>query len=115
MLYTAHISATKDFQKKMKTYNILEIDAVSPDKSDLDFYKKGYLTWSGFELTYSTNKITRPEAHQWMDQVAKESINEDIVLVDDFESFDKSCRRLLAHMIKSLYSGHMNIKYAGEL
>jgi len=89
-------------------------DAVAPDKYDLELLKKGIITAKGFALNYEM-KLRSQEAYKWMSRVSAEAIHQDIVLVGEDEKAGKSCRVLLAEVMTSMFSGHMNFRYAGEL
>lgn len=117
MLYTARVFDLKKIKKKMKVYNILighGNDVVAPDPTELDYYKKGVLTWEGLQINYLA-KIYRSEASEWMKKVSEEAASEDIVLVDEEKDANHSCRKLLAELMKNMYSGHIKFDYVGEL
>jgi len=116
LLYTASVSVVKKVKGKICLYYLIAgrgNDAVTPDHSDLGRYKRGELTSKGFMLNYRT-KLLRPEADEWMRQVASEATSEDVVLVSKEEGGD--CYRiLLAELMLNMYSGQMNLRYMGEL
>ena len=117
MLFTASVSNLNKIKKKIKIYYIIRNhgnDEVVPDQKDLDFYKSGVLTWMGFQLNYSA-KIYKPEASEWMKKVSAEAVSEDIVLVDEEKDENYSCRKILAELMKNMYTGQFNFKYVGEI
>ena len=117
MLYTAEVSDLKEINRKMKIYHLLPNygnDEVLPDKSDLEHYKNGIITWEGFKLNYS-QILMRAEAMEWMERVSVEAVSEDVVLVDDENDPEHSYRKLLAERMKNMFLGRLNLKYVGEL
>lgn len=101
----------------MKTYHLLPNhgnDEVLPDKSDIENYRKGIITWEGFKLNYS-QVLMRAEAMEWMQRVSFEAVSEDVALVDDENDAEHSYRQLLADRMKNMFIGRMNLKYVGEL
>jgi hypothetical protein len=116
LLYTGSVSVVRKVKGKMRLYYLIAgrgNDAITPDRSDLERYKRGELTSKGFMLNYRA-KLLRPEADEWMRRVASEATSEDVVLVSKEESGD--CYRiLLAELILNMYSGQMNLRYMGEL
>lgn len=116
MLYTASVSVANKVKGKMRLYYLIAghgNDAVVPDNSDLERYKRGELTLKGFILNYRA-KLLRPEAENWMRNVAKKAVHEDVVLVCEEEMGD-SCCKLLAELMLNMYCGQMNLRYMGEL
>jgi hypothetical protein len=89
-------------------------DVVVPDQSDLKQYRNGVLTWQGLKVNYLAN-LMRPEAEKWMKRVSSEAVSEDVVLVSDEENVEKCYRILLAEMMINMFSGHMKVRYSGEL
>ena len=89
-------------------------DEVIPDKSDIDYYKNGIITWNGFKLNYS-EKLMRAEAIEWMQRVSFEAVSEDVVLVDEENDEEYSYRKLLAVRIKNMFIGRLNFDYMGEI
>jgi len=117
VLYTAKVSDLEKIKRKMKAYYLIPNhgnDEVIPDESDIDYYKNGIITWEGFKLNYS-QILMRAEAMEWMQRVSLEAVSEDVVLVDEENDAEYSCRKLLADRIKSMFSGRLNLKYGGEL
>jgi len=116
LLYTGSVSVVRKVKGKMRLYYLIAgrgNDAITPDRSDLERYKRGELTSKGFMLNYRA-KLLRPEADEWMRRVASEATSEDVVLVSKEESGDRY-RILLAELILNMYSGQMNLRYMGEL
>jgi hypothetical protein len=117
MLYTAYVSVFEKTGRKMKPYYLIRNhgnDAVIPDKSDLDQYWRGELTWNGLQMNY-LGKLMRSEAEEWMSRVAAEAAKDDVVLVSDEEDVEHCFRILLAEMMMNMFSGEMNLGYEGEL
>ena len=117
MLYTASVSVLEKVRREMKLYYVMGghgNDVVIPDKSDLDQYREGILTWKGFRVNY-LGKLMRPEAEEWMKRVSAEAIGEDVVLVSDEEDVEHCYRVLLAEMMINMFSGQMKLRYMGEL
>jgi hypothetical protein len=101
----------------MKIYYLMRNrgnDAVVPDKLDLYQYLSGMLTWEGLRVSYLA-KLMTSEAEEWMRRVSTEAVSHDVVLVSDEKDYEHSCRRLLAEMIMSMFSGEKSLRYAGEL
>ena len=102
----------------MKIYHIIRghgNDVVVPDQSDLEQYRDGVLTWQGFRVNYLA-KLMKPEAEEWMKRVSSEAASEEVALVTDEEEAVNQCYRvLLAEMMINMFSGHMNVRYVGEL
>jgi uncharacterized protein YeaO (DUF488 family) len=116
MLYTSSLSVFEKSKKKLKPYYLMENcgnDAVLPDQSDLEQYKKGELTWQGFSVNYLA-KLMRAEAEEWMRHVSEEAVSEDVVLVSK-EDMEHCYRIQLAEMMNSMFSGRMKVRYMGEL
>lgn len=114
MLYTAYASVKIE---RMKVYSLMRNrgnDAVVPDKSDMDKYLCGMLTWEGLRVSYLA-KLMTSEAEEWMRRVSTEAVSRDVALVSDEKDYEHSCRRLLAEMIMSMFSGEKKLRYAGEL
>lgn len=117
MLYTSSLSSLEKYERKVKPYYVMKNrgnDAVVPDQLDLEQYEIGDLTWQGFRVNYLA-KLMRPEAEKWMKSVCSEAISEDVVLVSDEENAEKFYRVMLAEMMVNMFSGHMNLRYMGEL
>ena len=117
MLYTAKVSDLKNIKRKMKVYYLKPNhgnDEVIPDKSDIDNYKNGIITWEGFKLNYS-QVLMRAEAMEWMQRVSLEAVSEDVLLVDEENDAEYSYRILLADRMKNMFIGRLNLKYRGEL
>jgi len=117
MLYTSHFSIVKKIERKLKPYYVMKNhgnDVVVPDQSDLEQYRNGVLTWQGFKLSYLA-KLMKPEAEEWMKRVSGEAVSEDVVLVSDEEDVERCYRILLAERMINMFSGHMNVRYMGEL
>jgi hypothetical protein len=117
VLHTASVAILEKMKTKMKTYYVMRgrgNDVVVPDQPDLEQYGKGVLTWQGFRLNYMA-KLMKPEAEEWMKRVSDEAISEDVVLVSDEEDGERCYRMLLAERVINLFSGHKNVRYAGEL
>jgi hypothetical protein len=117
MLYTCSLSAFKKSEGKLKPYYVIKNrgnDVVVPDQSDLEQYRSGATTWQGFKVTYLA-KLMRPEAEEWMKSVASESVSKDVVLVSDEENVENRYRTFLAEMMVNMFSGHMKVRYNGEL
>jgi uncharacterized protein YeaO (DUF488 family) len=107
----------KNIRRKLKFYYVMKNrgnDAVLPDQSDLEQYRNGVLTWSGFKVNYLA-KLMRPEAEGWMKRVSGESASEDVALVSEEEDVEHCYRILLAEMMVNMFSGQMNLRYMGEL
>ena len=117
MLYTASVLDLKKIQRKMKEFYLIEgygNDVVAPDPTELDYYKNGILTWEGLKINYLA-KIYKSEASEWMKNVSEKAAYEDIVLVDEEKDANHSCRKLLAELMKNMYSGQLKFQYMGEL
>jgi len=117
MLYTAKTTDLKRMKKDMKIYYIIPNhgnEEVVPDQVDIDNYKRGLLTWAGLKLNYLA-KIYKPEASEWMKNISVEAVSEDIVLVDEEKDENYSYRKILAELIKNMYTGRFNFKYLGEI
>lgn len=117
MLYTASVSILDEVKSKIKPYFVMANhgnDTVVPDRSDLEQYKNGALTWEGFKVSYLA-KLMKPEAEEWMKHVSVEAVSQDVVLVSDEEDDERLYRVLLAEMMMNMFSGHMNLRYVGEL
>ena len=117
MLYTASVSALKRIKRKVKVYHIIKNhgnDAVVPDQVDLDQYRSRVLTWEGLRVNYLA-KLMRPEADEWMRRVSEEAVSIDVVLVDEEKDAGHSCRKFLAEMMVSMFSGRLKLRYVGEL
>jgi uncharacterized protein YeaO (DUF488 family) len=89
-------------------------DAVVPDQSDLEQYKNGALTWEGFKVNYLA-KLMKTEAEEWMEHVSVEAVSQNVVLVSAEEDDEHLYRVLLAEIMLNMFSGHMNLRYMGEL
>jgi hypothetical protein len=116
MLYTSSLSVLKKSKRKLKPYYVMENrgnDVVLPDKSDLEQYRNGVLTWQGFRVNYLA-KLMRAEAEEWMRRVSGEAVSEDVVLVSE-EDGEQCYRIQLAEMMNSMFSGRMKVRYMGEL
>ena len=114
MLYSCSVSAAKK-KGNMKYYYVIHghgNDAVVPDKSDIDLFKRGIITPKGFELNYGM-KLRRNEAYDWMERVSAEAGHGDVVLVGEGE--ERSYRFMLAEMMASMFGGKMKFRYKGEL
>jgi uncharacterized protein YeaO (DUF488 family) len=117
MLHTSSLSVLEKSKRKLKLYYVMKNrgnDVVVPDQLDLEQYRKGVLTWQGFRVNYLA-KLMRPEAEKWMKRVSGEAVSEDVVLVSEEEDVEHCYRIFLAEMMISMFSGHMNIRYMGEL
>lgn len=117
MLYTCSFSMLKKIKRKLKFYYVMKNrgnDVVLPDQSDLEQYRNGVLTWSGFKVNYLA-KLMRPKAEGWMKRVSGESASEDVALVSEEEDVEHCYRILLAEMMVNMFSGQMNLRYMGEL
>jgi hypothetical protein len=117
MLFSANVSDITEIKRKIKIYYIVKNhgnDEVIPDQSDIDHYKNGIITWDGFKLNYS-EKLMRAEAMEWMQRVSFEAVSEDVVLVDEENDVEYSYRKLLAELIKNMFTGHLNFDYMGEI
>lgn len=117
MLYTAEVSDLEKIKRKMKVYYLIPNhgnDEVTPDMSDIGYYKNGIITWAGFKLNYS-QILMRAEAMEWMQRVSLEAVSEDVVLVDEENDVEYSYRKLLADRMRSMFTGRLNLKYGGEL
>ena len=117
ILYTANIQDLNKVKSKSVIYRLIPNqgnDAVTPDIEDLNYYKNQSLTWEGFRLNYLA-KLMRSEAIDWMNKVANEAVNNDVVLVDEERVYENSYRKLLVEMILNMFIGEFNIKYAGEV
>ena len=117
MLYTSQFSIVKKIRRELKPYYVMKNhgnDAVVPDQSDLEQYTNGVLTWQGFKINYLA-KLMKPEAEEWMKRVSEEAVSEDVVLVTKEENVEHCYRIFLAEMMISMFSGHMKVRYMGEL
>ena len=117
MLYTCSSSKAKTKVREMKQFFVDRNhgnDEVAPEKLHLDLYKKGDMTSKGFALNYEM-KLRSSEAYKWMAKVSAEAIHDDVVLIGGTEEVDKTCRKLLAEMMVSMFGGKMNFRYAGEI
>ena len=117
MLCTGCASVLEKVKTKMKPYYVMKNrgnDVVLPDQLDLEQYRNGVMTWEGFKLNYLA-KLMKPEAEEWMRRVSVEAVNEDVVLVSHEEDVEHCYRILLAEMMMNMFSGHMNLRYMGEL
>jgi len=117
MLYTASVFDLKEINSKMKVYYLMKNygnNVVVPDQADLDYYRNGILTWEGFKINYLA-KIYKKEANEWMKKVSKEAVSKDVVLVDEEKDENHSCRKILAELMKNMYTGKFNFKYVGEI
>ena len=117
MLYICSAYVAKKIGRDRKCYYILRgrgNDDVVPDKRDLDLYKSGVITAEGFALNYQT-KLRGQEAYEWMERVSAEAAHEDIVLVGNESSGEKSYLAILAEMMTSMFGGKVNFRYMGEL
>ena len=117
MLYTTDVSILNEVKRKIKSYYVMAShgnDSVVPDKSDLEQYRNGALTWEGFKVSYLA-KLMKPEAEEWMKHVSAEAVSQSVVLVSDEDGDEHLYRILLAEMIMNMFSGHMKLRYAGEL
>jgi len=117
MLYTSSVSALKRIKRKVKVYYILKDhgnDVVVPDQADLDQYRSRVLTWEGFKVNYLA-KLMRSEADEWMRHVSEEAVSDDVVLVDEEKDDEHSCRKFLAEMMVSMFSGRLKFRYMGKL
>lgn len=116
MLYTSSISIFEKTKRKARPYYVIRgqgNDVVIPDESDLEQYKEGVVTWEGFKVAYLA-KLMRSEAEEWMRRIACEAVDEDVVLVSQEEN-EHCYRLLLAEMMINMFSGQIDIVYAGEL
>ena len=117
MLYTTKVSCLEKIKRKMIVYYLLPDhgnDEVIPDESDINYYQNGSITWEGFKLNYSQT-LMRHNAMEWMQKVSLEAVSEDVVLVDEEDNVEYSCRKLLVYRMISMFSGNINLKYGGEL
>lgn len=117
MLFSANVSDITEIKRKIKIYYIVKNhgnDEVIPDQSDIDHYKNGIITWDGFKLNYS-EKLMRAEAMEWMQRVSFEAVSEDVVLVDEENDVEYSYRKLLAELIKNMFTGNLDFDYMGEI
>lgn len=117
MLYTANTAVAELNMEKMTVYILLDNkgnDAVVPDKTDLTLYKTQILTWLGVKSNYLT-KLMRKEAIEWMSQVSKEAITEDVVLVDEQLDFHHSFRAILTDTMLNMFSSNGKLSYGGDL
>jgi uncharacterized protein YeaO (DUF488 family) len=107
----------KKINRKPKLHYVMKNrgnDVVLPDQSDLEQYRNGVLTWSGFKVNYLA-KLMRPEAEEWMKRVSGETVSKDVALVSEEEDVEHCYRILLAEMMINMFSGQMNLRYMGEL
>ena len=117
MLYTSTNTIAGKKAAKMKQYSIEPNqgnDEVAPNKKDLDLFNREDITQRGFALNYEV-KLRNPKAHEWMAKVSSEAVHNDVVLVNGKQEIEKICRKMLAEMMASMYSGKINFKYAGEI
>jgi hypothetical protein len=117
MLWTSNSSTIDKTKKEFKIYYLIEQqgnDPIIPDKQDLEQYTNGIITWQGFKLNF-LEKLMRPEAEELMKKVSVESVSEDVVLVSDESDVEKCYRIMVAEMIVNMFSGHLKLKYRGEL
>lgn len=117
MLYTACVSILDEIKRKIKPYYVMTNhgnDTIVPDQSDLEQYKNGALTWKGFKVNYLA-KLMKTEAEEWMKHVSVEAVSQNVVLVSDEEDDEHFYRVLLAEMMMNMFSGHMNLRYMGEV
>ena len=117
MLYTESVSVLKRIKRKVKVYYIVKDqgnDDVVPDQVDLDQYRSQVLTWEGLKVNYLA-KLMRPEADEWMRRVSEEAVSDDVALVDEEKDVEHSCRKFLAEMMVSMFSGRLKLRYVGEL
>jgi len=117
MLYTASILILDKVKEKIKSYYLIPNrgnDSVLPDKLDLEQYRNKALTWEGFKVSYLA-KLMKTEAEEWMKHVSLEATICNVVLVSDEESEKRLYRVLLAEMMMNMFSGHMSLRYEGEL
>jgi len=114
VLYTAGVSVRIEGMKVYRLVRAYGNDAVVPDKLDMDQYRRGMLTWDGLRVSYLA-KLMTSEAEEWMRRVSAEAVSHDVVLVSEERDYERSCRRLLAEMIMSMFSGEKSLRYAGEL
>ena len=117
MLFSANVSDITEIKRKIKIYYLVRDhgnDEVIPDQSDIDYYKNGKITWNGLKLNYS-EKLMRAEAMEWMQRVSLEAVSEDVVLVDEENNAKYSYRKLLAELIKNMFTGNLDFDYMGEI
>ena len=117
LLWTGSLFSLKKGERKLKPYYVMKNrgnDVVVPDQLDLEQYRNGVLTWQGFRVNYLA-KLMRPEAEEWMKRVSSEAVSEDVVLVSDEEDVENCYRILLVEMMINMFSGHMKLRYMGEL
>jgi hypothetical protein len=117
LLYTCSLSVLKKSKRELKPYYVMENrgnDVVVPDHLDLKQYRNGVLTWQGLKVNYLAN-LMRPEAEKWMKHVSSEAVSEEVILVSDEEDVENCYRILLAEMMINMFSGHMKLRYMGEL
>ena len=117
MLYTSSIKTLGKLKRKMKPYYLIKNhgnDAVVPDQLDLEQYRNAVLTWQGFKVNYLA-KLMTPTAEEWMKNVSREAVSEDVVLVSEEEDLENCYRRLVAEMMINMFSGQMKLRYFGEL
>ena len=117
LLYTCSLSSLTKSERKLKPYYVMENrgnDVVVPDQLDLRQYRNGVLTWQGFKVNYLAT-LMRPEAEELMKHISSEAVCEDVVLVSDEEDVENCYRILLAEMMINMFSGHMKLRYMGEL
>ena len=116
MLYTSSLLVFKKSTQNVKPYYVMKNegnDVVVPEQSELEQYRTGVLTWQGLKVNF-WERLMKPEAEEWMKRVSMEAAGSDVVLVSDEE--DEHCYRvLLAERMVNMFSGHMNLSYAGEL
>ena len=116
MLFTSSNSVFNKMEQRFKPYYLIRNqgnDVVLPDQSDLEQYRNGSLTWSGFKVNYLA-KLMRPEADEWMRRVSGEAVDQEVVLVSE-ENGEHYYRIFLAEMILNMFSGRIDIRYGGEL
>jgi len=117
MLYTSHFSIVEKIRRELKSYYVMKNhgnDVVVPDQSDLEQYRNEVLTWQGFKINYLA-KLMKSEAEEWMKRVSEEAVSGDVVLVSEEEDVERCYRILLAERMINMFSGHMNVRYMGEL
>jgi len=117
MLYTSSLSVFEKIKRKVKSYYVMRNqgnDAVVPDESDIEQYRRGTMTWQGFKVNYLA-KLMRPEAEKWMKRVSGEAVSDDVVLISDEWNIEHYYRILLAEMMINMFSGQIKVRYMGEL
>jgi hypothetical protein len=117
MLYTCSTTAATEKTGKMKKYYVAPghgNDAVAPDKRDVDLYRQGVLTAKGFALNYEL-KLRSSQAYEWMARVSAEAGHEDVVLIGEEQTAEKTYRTILAEMMANMFGGKISFRYVGEL